>query len=180
MDLDELRVDCAVKQKKGLHFILASVVIWAVVAGIHATDLPILSKNFYTFCATAPLVPLAFLISKFIGVAFSDKKNPLNGLGLLFSFNQLLYLLIAMWVYPTVPLRMVVIIGMIFGAHLLPYGWLYKSRSYMLMAVFIPLFSLFVGMGLSGFVYALVMVGIEAVFSLLLWLEVRRLPVDVS
>lgn len=159
---------------------MASVVIWAVVAGIHATDLPILSKNFYTFCATAPSVPLAFLISKFIGVVFSDKKNPMNGLGLLFSFNQLLYLLIAMWVYPTVPLRMVVIIGMIFGAHLLPYGWLYKSRSYLVMAVFIPLFSLFVGMGLSGFVYALVMVGVEVVFSLLLWLEVRRLGAEVK
>jgi hypothetical protein len=75
---------------------------------------------------------------------------------------------------------MVVVIGMIFGAHLLPYGWLYKSRSYMVMAVFIPLFSLFVGMGLSGFVYALVMVFVEVVFSLLLWLEVRRLPVENS
>jgi hypothetical protein len=180
MNLEELRLDCAVKQKKGLHFILASVVIWAVVAGIHATDLPILSKNFYTFCATAPLVPLAFLISKVIGVEFSDRKNPLNNLGLLFSFNQLLYLLIAMWVYPTVPLRMVMVIGMIFGAHLLPYGWLYKSRSYMVMAVVIPLFSLFVGMGLSGFVYALVMVAIEVVFSLLLFVEVRRLLVEES
>ncbi len=180
MNLEELRIDCAVKQKKGLHFILASVVIWALVAGIHATDLPILSKNFYTFCATAPLVPLAYVISRFIGVEFSDKKNPLNGLGLLFSFNQLLYLLIAMWVYPTVPLKMVMVIGMIFGAHLLPYGWLYKSKSYMVMAIIIPLFSFFVGMGLSGFVYALVMVGVEVVFSLLLWLEVRRLGVDVK
>ncbi len=180
MNLEELRFDCAVKQKKGLHFILASVVIWALVAGIHATDLPILTKNFYTFCATAPLVPLAYLISRFIGVEFSDGKNPLNGLGLLFSFNQLLYLLIAMWVYPTVPLKMVMVIGMIFGAHLLPYGWLYKSRSYMVMAVVIPLFSLFFGMGLSGFVYALVMVGVEVVFSLLLWLEVRKLGAGVK
>lgn len=67
-------------------------------AGIHFTDLPILSKNFYTFCATAPLVPLAYMISKVIGVEFSDRENLLNSLGLLFSFNQLLYLLIAMWV----------------------------------------------------------------------------------
>lgn len=165
--------------EEGLHFILASIVIWAVVAGVHASDLPILAKNFYTFCATAPLVPLAFLISRFIGVEFSDKKNPLNILGLLFSFNQLLYLLIAMWVYPVVPLKLVMVIGMIFGAHLLPYGWLYRSRSYYVMAVFVPLFSLLVGMGLSGFVYALVMVFVEVVFSLLLWLEVRRSPVEV-
>jgi hypothetical protein len=33
-------------------------------------------------------------------------------------------------------------------------------------------------MGLSGFVYALVMVFVEVIFSLLLWLEVRRLSVE--
>ena len=48
MELSELRRDCAVKQQRGLHFILASVFIWA---------------------------------------------------GILFSVNQILYLLIAMWVF---------------------------------------------------------------------------------
>jgi len=43
-------------------------------------------------------------------------------LGVLFSVNQLLYLLIAMWIYPTVPEEMVMVLAMIFGAHLLPYG----------------------------------------------------------
>lgn len=41
---------------------------------------------------------------------FSAKDNPLNSLGILFSMNQFLYLLIAMWVYPTVPGKMVMVI----------------------------------------------------------------------
>ena len=113
MFLEELRNDCAVKQKKGLHFILASVVIWLLVLMIHSTSLPILTKNLFTFCATAPLMPLAFLISKLIKVDFQNKDNPLTNLGVLLSAGQILYLLIAMWIYPTVPEKMLMVIAII-------------------------------------------------------------------
>lgn len=68
--LKELRADNIIKQKKGVHFILASIIIWGAVFGIHMSSLPILTKNLYTFFCSAPLVPLAFLISKLIGVDF--------------------------------------------------------------------------------------------------------------
>lgn len=45
--------------------------------------------------ATALLVPLAYLISKLIGVDFQNKDNPLSNLGLLFTINQILYILIS-------------------------------------------------------------------------------------
>ncbi len=137
MKLEELRQDCAIKQKKGLHFILASVVIWIAVFFVHYSELPILTKNLYTFFCTAPLLPIAFLISKLIGVDFQNKKNPLTNLGVLFSVNQILYLIIAMWVFPTVPEKMLMVIAIIFGAHLLPFGWLYKSESYFAFSVII-------------------------------------------
>jgi hypothetical protein len=104
--LENLRTDCAMKQKKGLHFILASIVIWIAVLVVQLMDIPVLTKNLYTFCCTAPLLPLAFLVSKIIKVDFQNKGNPLTNLGILFSVNQMLYLLIAMWVYPTVPEKM--------------------------------------------------------------------------
>ena len=43
--LQELREDNIRKQKRGLHFIVASVFIWVAVLGIHISSLPILSKN---------------------------------------------------------------------------------------------------------------------------------------
>lgn len=173
--LEELRNDCARKQKKGLHFILASVVIWSAVAIVHATSLPILTKNLLTFCCTAPLMPLAYMISKVIKVDFQNKANPLTNLGLLFSLNQLLYLLIAMWVYPTVPDKMLMIIVMIFGAHLLPYGWLYKSRSYLVFAVAIPVFALIIGSLFKPLVLAIVMIAVELSFSGWLMIENRNI-----
>jgi hypothetical protein len=175
MNLDEMRQDSAIKQKKGLHFILASVFLWAGILVIHLTTLPILTKNLLTFCFTAPLVPLAFLISKLIKVDFSNKENPLTNLGILFSLNQMLYLLIAMWIYNAMPEKMVMVLAMIFGAHLLPYGWLYKSKSYMVLSVIIPIGVLIIGLNFAPSVVAGAMVLIEIIFSLLLFFEVRKL-----
>jgi hypothetical protein len=175
MILEELRNDCAIKQKKGLHFILSSIIIWIIITLIHLTDLPILSKNLFTFCATAPLVPLAFMLSKVLKIDFSDKTNPLNQLGLLFSFNQMLYLLIAMWIYQAVPGKMVMVIAMIFGAHLLPYAWLYKSKIYMIMSILVPISALFIGLQYDAYVLGLVMIAFEVVFSIFLSLEVKKL-----
>jgi hypothetical protein len=174
MALEALKQDCAIKQKKGLHFILASILIWSLITIVHMTSLPILTKNMLTFCATGPLVPLAYLISKGIKVQFSDKTNPLNQLGILFSLNQMLYLLIAMWVYGAVPDKMVMVLAMIFGAHLLPYAWLYSSRIYGVMAIIIPIAALVIGLNFQGAVLGMVMVLFEIVFSAVLALEVKN------
>lgn len=175
MDLEDLRLDCAIKQRKGLHFILASIIIWIAVLIVHLTDLPILSKNLITFCCTAPLMPIAFLISKTIKVDFQNKENPLTELGILFSVNQILYLLIAMWIYPTVPEKMLMVIAMIFGAHLLPYGWLYKSKSYMVFSIAIPILALLVGLKFEPYMLAAMMIVIEILFSFCLVGENKKL-----
>jgi hypothetical protein len=177
MNLDEMRVDSAIKQKKGLHFILASVIIWTAVFVIHLTTLPILAKNLLTFCFTAPLMPLAYMISKIIKVDFTNKDNPLTNLGVLFSANQILYLLIAMWIYAAVPDKMVMILAMIFGAHLLPYGWLYQSKSYTVLSIVIPIVALIIGLNFPAYFVAGLMIAVEIVFSLLLSIEVKQLPV---
>ena len=87
MDLNELKLDCARKQKKGLPFILASVLIWTAILCVHLTNLNPLAKNLLTFCCTGPLLPLAFGISKLIGVDFQGKGNPLTKLGMVFTIH---------------------------------------------------------------------------------------------
>ena len=174
MNINEMRADIAQRGKKGLHFILASIIIWIGVFIIWTMPIEnVLTKNFLTFCVTAPLMPIAYLISRLIRAEFSSVGNPLNYLGLLFSLNQYLYLLIAMWVYPTVPEKMVMVIAMIFGAHLLPYGWLYQSRAYTVMAVLISIGALIVGNLASPAVLAAVMAVVEVVFSIWLAMELK-------
>lgn len=172
--LNELRYDCARQQKKGLHFILASVFIWAAIMVVHLTDLPIETKNILTFCVACPLMPLAWAISKLIHVDFQGKGNPLTSLGLIFSVNQILYILIAMWVFAAVPEKMLMVYSMIFGAHLMPYSWLYQSRSYMLVSILVPILALILGLLYEPYVLAVVMLGVEVVFSLCLIQENKK------
>lgn len=177
MNLEEMRKDCAIKQKKGIHFILASIIIWTSVLIVHLTDISILTKNLLTFCCTAPLMPLAYLISKAIKVDFQNKDNPLTNLGILFSMNQIIYLLIAMWIYNAVPGKMVMVLAMIFGAHLLPYGWLYKSKSYTAFSVVIPVTAIIIGCNFPAYIVAAVMIIFEIVFSICLYQENRNISI---
>lgn len=171
MTVDELRIDISKRGKRGLHFIITSVFIWSAILVITLLPIDLITKNLLTFCITAPLVPLAYMISKIIKAEFSAKDNPLNSLGILFSMNQFLYLLIAMWVYPTVPGKMVMVMAMIFGAHLLPFGWLYKSKAYIVMSVLISITAMIVGIFFSATVVSLVMVIFEILFCIWLVLE---------
>ena len=175
--INELRLDCALKQKRGLHIILASIIIWLAIAIIHFSSISILTKNLFTFVCAAVLLPLSYFISKLINVDFQNKNNPLTALGILFSVNQVLYLLIAMWIYPTIPEKMLMILAIIFGAHLLPYSWLYKSRVYLILSILIPFLALIVGLNLKPAILALIMMGIEMVFSLALIWENREITV---
>ncbi|WP_040327391.1 DUF7010 family protein [Clostridium ihumii] len=175
MSLDELRLDCALKQKRGLHIIIASIIIWVAILCIHLSSINILTKNLFTFCCTAPLLPISYGISKVIKIDFQNKKNPLTKLGILFSVNQMLYLLIAMWVYPTVPDKMLMVIAIIFGAHLMPYSWLYKSKVYFVLSIIIPICSLLIGLKFQPFILAIMMILFQMFFSVSLIIENKKL-----
>lgn len=176
MSLHALKLDCQIQQKKGMHFILASVVIWSAICIIQWSSLDQLTKNLLTFCSTAPLVPLAFVFSKLLNINFQHKENPLTTLGIVLSLTQVLYLLIAMWIYPTIPDKMVMVIAMIFGAHLLPFGWLYDSKSYYIFSVVITILAFIVGLLFQPSILALLMIVMEILFSAFLFQEVRKLP----
>lgn len=175
MSLEELKKDCSVKQKKGIHFIIASIIIWIMILIVQLTNLPTITKNMITFCCTAPLIPISFLVSKILKIQFSDKSNPLNKLGIIFSINQMIYLLIPMWLLTAIPDKMLMVFTMVFGAHLLPFSWLYNSKSYMILSIIIPILSLIVGLNFSNYILAIIMVIIEIIFSILLFLENKRI-----
>ena len=75
-----------------------------------------------------------------------------------------------MWIYPTIPEKMLMILAIIFGAHLMPYSWLYKSRVYFILSILIPFFALIIGLNFDPAILSLTMMGIEIIFSIaLVW-----------
>lgn len=76
------------------------------------------------------------------------------------------------------PEKMLMVFAMIFGAHLMPYSWLYLSKSYFVFSIAVPVLALIVGLMFPPFVLAAVMIGVEILFNILLCLEVRHLAHD--
>ena len=175
MELNELIKVCAYRQKKGLHFIISSIVIWLMILAVHLTNLTIEQKDILTFCCSAVLFPLAWMLSRALKIDFEGKGNPLTKAGILFSVNQMLYILIAMWALAAVPEKMLMVYAMIFGAHLMPFSWLYQSKSYLVFSIAVPILSLIVGLLYPPYILAAMMVIIETVFSICLYAECKRL-----
>ena len=166
--IDELRSRFVMTQKRGLHFIIPSVFIWAAILVLQFIITDLNARNIAVFCASAMLLPLSFLVSKILGINFSDKENPLSRPGFLFTMNQMLYITIVMWTCAAAPEKMVMVYGIVFAAHLLPFGWLYRSRAYSVMSVSGTAAALFSGIFGGAVVTALVMTICEIV--LVVWL----------
>lgn len=174
MILEELRNDLIIRQKKGLPFIYASVIIWILITIVILLKLPIYTTNLLIFCCSCPLIPIAYVVGKINKIDIFDKSNPLSKLGFLFTLNQLIYLLIVMWVFNAVPEKMVMVYAMVYGAHLLPYSWLYKSNSYKIFSIIIPVLALILGNIYPSFVLTMVIIVLEIAFLLSLNIELKK------
>ena len=178
--VDKLRKEIAIQQKKGLPFIMASVIIWLLIVLVSILNINMNMKNLLVFCCSCPLLPLAWLIGKLIKVDIFSKQNPLGQLGFIFTLNQMIYLLIVMWVFSAVPEKMIMVYAMVFGAHLFPYSWLYQSKGYTVAAISIPMISLILGCALNGTTVAVAACIIEIVFACVLHMELKKMGDDYN
>ena len=80
-----------------------------------------------------------------------------------------------MWVYAAVLDKMVMTLAMVFGAHLLPFGWLHGSKVYYIMSGIVTIGALVLGLMFPPQILALCMVAVEIIFCLLLVAENRNL-----
>lgn len=129
--LNALRKDAAIIQKRGLPFMMASVVLWTAITISRIVMTDINAMNFFTFMVSGFLMPLASIFGKLMKAdIYRKSNNPINRLGFLCNINQFLYLPIAMWAYSAHPDSMLLIYAIIFAAHLLPFSWVYDSKIY--------------------------------------------------
>lgn len=137
--LQVLLHDIALKQKKGLPFIMASIFIWAVITTITLLPLDVIIKNIGILSCGALLFPVSIGCAKILKVDLFYKENPLiNGL-LIATNNQILYLIICVLLLIKAPMWVLPAYAIIYGAHLLPYSFFYQSKNYRYSSIFICL-----------------------------------------
>ena len=95
-------------------------------------------------------------------------------MGFLCTMNQMLYILIVMWAFSQKPDAMMMLYAMVFGAHLLPFGWVYNSRGYTFVSITETIGALILAMSFGNAVAAAFMVIMEVVLTILLFIELRK------
>ena len=172
----ELKREAMILQKKGLPFMLASVVIWTAVTIVRTLPVDIMTKNLYTFYCPGLMIPCVLIFSLIIGARpFSKRKNPFNKLGLLNTLNQMLYLLIVMWAFSQKPEAMLMLFAMVFGAHLLPFAWLYESKTYLVTSIVTTLGSMIISIFAPELYVGIFMIVCQIVMCVSLLIECKKL-----
>ena len=172
----ELKREAMVLQKKGLPFMLASVVIWTAVTIVRTLPVDMMTKNLYTFYCPGLMIPCVLIFSLIIGARpFSKRKNPFNKLGLLNTLNQMLYLLIVMWAFSQKPEAMLMLFAMVFGAHLLPFAWLYESKTYLVTSIVTTLGSMIISIFAPELYVGIFMIVCQIVMCISLLIECKKL-----
>ncbi|MEO0470322.1 MAG: hypothetical protein AAF206_11915 [Bacteroidota bacterium] len=132
--LSELQEEVILKNKNGVSFLLAASIIWLGIALIWFLPGNDANHALYTFFATGPMLPLAWLFTKQFKAAWNIPDNPLNPLGLWLNFAQLFYFPFLFLIYSRTPEDLVMGYAILTGAHFFPYGWFYNTKAYAVMA----------------------------------------------
>lgn len=173
--LNKLKEENATSQKKGLPFMMASVLIWTIILIIRLLDMKTGAMNLATFCCSVLLLPLAFVFSKVLKAdIFKKMENPIAKLGFLATMNQMLYIVIVMWAYSDCPQAMLMIYAMVFGAHLLPFGWLYDTKSYTVVSIVETIAAMVINLVFGAVAMAAFMIVMQIILSIVLFTDVRK------
>jgi len=149
-ELDNLRIELSIKAKNGIDFTLGAGIIWFVIAYVYTLRFSSYDKSILVFIVGAPLLPLAFLLSKIFRTNWKIAENPLQPLGLWLNFAQLIYFPFLIFTMIKMPDYFIMSYAIITGAHLFPYAWFYKTRWYAIFGGLIALIVMIAALNLPN------------------------------
>ncbi len=172
-DIFALKKENIMTQKKGLPFMMASVVIWTCILVVQITLDNNYDKNLATFCCSCMLMPLAILGSKIVKAKiFAKNGNPFDKLGFRLTMTQMLYILIPMWAFNEHPDKMVMLYAIVFAAHLFPFSWLYDSKAYFFGGIIETVASLIICLRFGTEIMAAFMLVAQIIVVIVLFTEI--------
>jgi hypothetical protein len=140
--LDQLKVEIIASSKRGYPILVAGALFFVVVALLPAV-LPLRTVQLIWVLGLIVIFPAGILLGRVLGIEVITRNNPLGTLGGLIAGTQAFYLPVFIAVYQFQPELLPLTIGVLGGAHFLPYAWLYNSRAYLFVAL---------GTGLAAFI----------------------------
>jgi uncharacterized protein DUF7010 len=118
------------------------------------------------------IFPAGVILGRLVGARVMTTDNPLGTLGGLVAGTQAFFIPVFIVIYQFVPQYLPLAVGLLGGAHFLPYAWIYRSRAYVFVTVGTGMSALVIGTTLVSQAYLAVPLAMAAVFAIaVLWIR---------
>ncbi len=111
------------------------------------------------------IFPTGVMLGALLRINVITRHNPLGTLGGLVAAVQAFFIPVFIVVYQFTPQYLPLTVGVLGGAHFLPYSWIYRSRAYIFVSVATGLASLAVSTVMLSSAYTLVPLAIGVIFA---------------
>jgi hypothetical protein len=176
-NFDNFRTELSIKSKNGCDFIISASIIWFTISFVWSLGFSSYDKSVLTFIVGSLMLPMAFLMSKILGTTWTNRDNPMQGLGLWLNFAQLLYFPFLIFTLIKMTDYFVMVYVIITGGHFFPYAWFFRTKWYAIFSVIIVVGALLLGLNLTvdKFHYIPLMMGSSLILlAILLYLDAQN------
>ncbi|EZP76757.1 hypothetical protein H839_09183 [Parageobacillus genomosp. 1] len=172
MNLYELKKDLSMETGLGYPVFLAGILFWLFVGISSFVVTPETLVWMYVFGIGA-IMPLAILISKLLRINFLS-SNPLSTVAGLVGGVQLFFAPLVIMIVLHQPDWVPFAIGVLAGAHFLPYVWIYDSKVYLFQTITTVFAASFFGIVFMELSFYIVPFAISIVYGVTILLLIRQ------
>jgi hypothetical protein len=173
MNIYELKNDLSLEAHLGYPVFIAGILFWLFV-GISSFFLPQKTLVWLYLFGIGAILPLAILISKLLKINFLAAHNPLSIVGGLVGGVQIFLAPIVIMVAYHQPEWMPFVIGVLTGAHFLPYVWIYDTKIYLFQTITTVIVASIIGIGFMDQAFHLTPFALSIVYLITAILLIRK------
>ena len=133
-ELEAEKTRCIRLTRMGLGLPIAGFLFWLLYAFL-LWRFRLQGAVYLSFFATGLVFPLGIALTRMLGGDLFARSPSLTPLGLMLAAVQLFYWPVLILLAAIAPAWTPYVMAVLFGSHFLPYGWLYRSRGYMTLAI---------------------------------------------
>jgi hypothetical protein len=173
MNINELKKDLSIEAHLGYPVFLAGILFWLFV-GISSFYLSQKTLVWIYLFGIGAIMPVAIVISKILKINFLSSHNPLSTVGGLIGGIQIFFAPLVIMIAFHQPEWMPFAIGVLTGAHFLPYVWIYDSKIYLFQTIATVLVSSFFGIGFMEISFHVTPFSLSVVYFITVMLLIRK------
>lgn len=162
--LAELQVEISRSAKRGYPILISAAAFFAAMAAL-GNVIPQHTLGLAWIFGMMVIFPLGVALGSLLDARVITTGNPLGNLGGLVAGTQAFFIPVFIVVYQFAPQYLPLAVGLLGGAHFLPYAWIYRTRAYIFVTLGTCLPALVLGTAFVSAAYTVVPMSMAAAFA---------------